>query len=119
MGTSCPSCKSGLGEVCLGPGWPGKGAQSRRPLRFSAAHPQRIAKWAALEAGASEREAKLAARFAVLTTQPKEIIPYLEVARLAVEEAGQESIGKYRKHNPAVPEPPILKVEPADLEDVT
>jgi hypothetical protein len=116
MATTCPHCKSGPGEACLGPAWRGKGLNSRRPLRFSAAHPQRIAKAAALEAGASDREARVAARFAVLTTQPTEIVPYLEVARMAVEDAGQVSMGKYRKHNPPAPEVPIAKAEPPELE---
>ena len=97
---TCPHCKAGIGEVCVGPSDPGKDMSSRRPLRYSTAHPQRHALAAVLLAGGTAREAKVAARYAVLTTQPTEIVPYLEIARLAVEDAGTESMARYRKHVP-------------------
>ena len=112
MGVTCPHCRSRPGEVCLGPAWKGKGPASRRPLRYSAAHPQRVALAAAINAGANAHEARVAARFAVLTIQPAEIVPYLEAARLAVEDAACSSVGLYRKRHPPAPGMP----EPSQFE---
>ena len=115
LGVSCPHCTSGIGEVCLGPSLPGKSAQSRRPLKFSSAHPQRIALAAVMSAGASGREARVAARYAVLTIQPKEIVPYLEIARLAVEDAGAVTVDRYRKIAPPAPEPVLVEAAQPEL----
>jgi hypothetical protein len=108
---SCPHCKVSIGESCVGPASPGKSLNSRRPLRFSEAHPQRIALAAVIDAGGTAREARVAARYAVLTTQPTEIVPYLEIARMAVEDAGHATISLYRKVVPPVPDHLTPKVD--------
>jgi hypothetical protein len=108
----CPSCHEPPGSVCLGPPWPGKGARSRRPLRFSIAHPSRIALAAALAAGASGAQGLKAARAAVRAGEVAEI-PYGEIAREAADTAQRGAIGLYRRTNPPAAGIDLSAPEPA------
>jgi hypothetical protein len=77
-------------------------------MRFSPAHPVRVALAAALAAGASQQAAERAARIAVRSDHHDYEIPYLADARLAVERADIEVARAYRKQHPpgpGLPEP--------------
>jgi hypothetical protein len=100
LSVGCPHCHVLAGAVCLAPADPGKGLASRRPLRFSVAHPQRIAVAAAMAAGASGAEALRAARVVCVSDRIDYAVPYVAEAKAGIDRFAAEAVGRYRELHP-------------------